>query len=255
MPSLYVEGISKHFGGLKAVEDVTLEIPPGKITGLIGPNGAGKSTVVNMIAGMLALTKGDIRLGDLSIRTLRADQVARVGIVRTFQNIRLLAEATVIDNVMIGFHLNERAGVLAGLFGLPSALAETRAFRERAWALLERFRMTEYAELEAGNLSYGHQRRVEMMRAIASEPKIVLLDEPIAGMNDVESEELAEIFRGLAASGMGLLLIEHNVGFVTRLCEKVYVLDSGRLIAEGTPAQVTRDPRVIAAYIGTSVQA
>jgi branched-chain amino acid transport system ATP-binding protein len=252
VPSLYVDGISKHFGGLKAVEDVTLEIPPGRITGLIGPNGAGKSTVVNMIAGMLALTKGDIRLGDRSIRTLRADQVARAGIVRTFQNIRLLAEATVIDNVMIGFHLKERAGTLASLLGLPSARAETRAFRERAWALLERFRMTEYAELEAGNLSYGHQRRVEMMRAIASDPTIVLLDEPIAGMNDVEAEELAAIFRGLAASGMGLLLIEHNVGFVTRLCEKVYVLDSGRLIAQGTAAEVTRDPRVVAAYIGTS---
>ncbi|MFN3642749.1 MAG: ABC transporter ATP-binding protein [Gemmobacter sp.] len=254
MPSLYVDAIAKHFGGLKAVEDVTIEIPPGTITGLIGPNGAGKSTVVNMIAGNLALTRGDIRLGDRSIRTLPADQVARAGIVRTFQNIRLLAEATVLDNVMIGFHLSERAGLLAGLLGLPSALDETRRFREQAWVLLERFGMTEYAQLEAGNLSYGHQRRVEMMRAIASEPKIVLLDEPIAGMNDVESEELAEIFRDLAASGMGLLLIEHNVGFVTRLCKTVYVLDSGRLIAKGTPGEVTRDPKVIAAYIGTSVQ-
>ena len=252
MPSLHLEAVSKHFGGLKAVDDITMEVRPGEITGLIGPNGAGKSTVVNMISGVLALTHGDIRLGDASIATDRADIVARKGVSRTFQNIRLLPEASVLENVLIGFHRRERAGIMASLLGLPAALRENRAFRDQAQDLLKRFRLEEYADLEAGNLAYGHQRRVEMARAIASEPDIVLLDEPVAGMNDVESEELAIIFRELAESGMGLLLIEHNVGFVTRLCKQVYVLDSGRMIASGDPHTVTRDPKVVAAYIGTS---
>ncbi|MBV7407449.1 ABC transporter ATP-binding protein [Maritimibacter sp. DP1N21-5] len=251
MPSLHLEAVSKHFGGLKAVDDVTMVVPKGEITGLIGPNGAGKSTVVNMISGVLSLTHGDIRLGERSISTDRADIVARHGVSRTFQNIRLLPEASVLENVLIGFHRREQAGVVASLLGLPRALRENREFREKAHELLKRFRLEEYADLEAGNLAYGHQRRVEMARAIASEPDIVLLDEPVAGMNDVESEELAVIFRELAESGMGLLLIEHNVGFVTRLCKQVYVLDSGRMIAAGDPHTVTRDPKVVAAYIGT----
>ncbi|MCL7466134.1 ABC transporter ATP-binding protein [Phaeovulum sp. NW3] len=252
MPSLHLEGVSKHFGGLKAVDGITMAVPPGEITGLIGPNGAGKSTVVNLISGVLSLTHGDIRLGGASISTDRADIVARQGVSRTFQNIRLLPEATVLENVMIGFHRREQSGLMANLFGLRAALREQREFRDRAHALLERFGLDEYAEFEAGNLAYGHQRRVEMARAIASEPAIVLLDEPVAGMNDVESDELATIFRELANSGMGLLLIEHNVGFVTRLCKQVYVLDSGRMIAAGDPHEVTRDPKVVAAYIGTS---
>ena len=252
MPSLHLEGVSKHFGGLKAVDDVTMSVPQGEITGLIGPNGAGKSTVVNMISGVLALTHGDIRLGEDTIATDRSDIVARKGVSRTFQNIRLLPEATVLENVLIGFHRREEAGIMANLFGLPNALKERREFRARAHDLLRRFRLEEFAEMEAGNLAYGHQRRVEMARAIASDPDIVLLDEPVAGMNDVESDELAVIFRELADSGMGLLLIEHNVGFVTRLCRQVHVLDSGRMIASGPPETVTRDPKVGAAYIGTS---
>lgn len=252
MLSLRIENISKHFGGLKAVDGITMNVPAGEITGLIGPNGAGKSTVVNLIAGVLSLTHGTIRLGEEDIGTLPMNKVARLGVSRTFQNIRLLAEASVIDNIMIGFHRLETASLLDGLLGLPSAARETRMLRERAWAMLDRFGMTEFAELEAGNLAYGHQRRVEIMRAVASEPAILLLDEPVAGMNDVESEELAIIFRQLAASGIGLMLIEHNVGFVSRLCKHVYVLDAGRLIAEGDPQSVTRDPKVVAAYIGTS---
>ncbi|MBV0911056.1 ABC transporter ATP-binding protein [Anianabacter salinae] len=252
MPSLHLENVSKHFGGLKAVDEVTMEVRPGEITGLIGPNGAGKSTVVNMISGVLALTEGDITVDGVSLATDRADVVARKGVARTFQNIRLLPEATVLENVLIGFHRREEASILSQILGLPAAHRETRRFEEKTWDLLRRFRMEEYADYEAGNLAYGHQRRVEMMRAIAADPDIVLLDEPVAGMNDVESEELATIFKELAASGMALLLIEHNVGFVTRLCKQVYVLDSGRMIAAGSPETVIRDPQVIAAYIGTS---
>ncbi|MCU4652110.1 ABC transporter ATP-binding protein [Roseibacterium sp. SDUM158016] len=250
MPSLRIENIAKHFGGLKAVDGFSMEVPPGEITGLIGPNGAGKSTVVNMIAGVLSLTSGDIKLGDRSISTDRTEQVARAGIARTFQSIRLLPETTVLDNIVIGFHRHEKAGPLAALLGLPSATRELRELREKAWDLLERFHMQEYAFLAAGNLAYGHQRRVEIMRAMASDPAILMLDEPVAGMNDVESDELAEIFKQLAEQGLGLLLIEHNVGFVTRLCRQIYVLDAGRLLASGPPEQIVNDPRVIEAYIG-----
>jgi branched-chain amino acid transport system ATP-binding protein len=252
MSSLRIENVSKHFGGLRAVDGVTMEVPQGAITGLIGPNGAGKSTVVNMIAGPLALTEGDIALDGTSIATLTTDEVAHAGIARTFQNIRLLPEVSVLDNIVIGYHRHETSGLMARLLGLPAATRETKALREKAWDLLGRFNMRAYAELDAGNLAYGHQRRVEIMRAIAAGPKILLLDEPVAGMNDVESEELARIFRDLAAEGIGLLLIEHNVGFVARLCSHVYVLDAGRMLAEGRPDEVTRDPRVVAAYIGTS---
>nr|WP_238475719.1 ATP-binding cassette domain-containing protein [Rhodophyticola sp. CCM32] len=182
----------------------------------------------------------------------KTEQVARAGIARTFQNIRLLSETTVLDNIVIGFHRHEKAGPLAALLGLPSATRELRELRERAWDLLEQFNMGDYASVSAGNLAYGHQRRVEIMRAIASDPAVLMLDEPVAGMNDVESDELAQIFRDLAGRGLGLLLIEHNVGFVTRLCKHIYVLDAGRLLASGPPDQITNDPRVIEAYIGAS---
>ncbi len=255
MPSLRIEAVAKHFGGLRALDDVTMTVPAGEITGLIGPNGAGKSTLVNLIGGLLSLTKGKIFLDDRPIDTLSAFEIARLGVTRTFQNIRLLPEATVLENVMIGFHRREQAGIVAGLLGLPSAFKETRTLRQNARTLLKRFDMEEYAEHEASKLSYGHQRRVEIMRAIASDPCIVMLDEPVAGMNEVESNELGIIFRDLAASGVGLLLIEHDLNFVMRTCRKVYVLDSGRLIAEGSPEEVVRDPNVIAAYVGTGAKA
>lgn len=254
MSSLRLENISKRFGGLNAISDLTMEVPPGAITGLIGPNGAGKSTVVNLITGILKLTDGQIVMDGRSIGEAPPEEVVRLGVARTFQNIRLLPEATVLENVMIGFHRHETSSILAGLLGLPSARAETKSLQERSHDLLVRFRMTEFAETPAGALAYGHQRRVEMMRAVASAPRILLLDEPVAGMNDVEADELGEIFRALARDGMGLLLIEHNIRFVSKLCEHVFVLDTGRLIAQGSPMQVMRDPNVVAAYLGTTVQ-
>jgi branched-chain amino acid transport system ATP-binding protein len=248
--SLRLENVAKRFGGLLAVSEVTLEVPRGTITGLIGPNGAGKSTVVNLIAGMLKLTEGRILLGQTDISEDQPEQIARRGISRTFQNIRLLPEASVLENVMIGFHRRETASLVAGLLGLPASLRESRDIAERAAALLDRFRMGDYAGLPAGGLAYGHQRRVEIMRAAASDPEIILLDEPVAGMNDVEAEELGVIFSDLAGRGIGLLLIEHNIRFVTKLCPMVHVLDTGRMIASGPPEIVTRDPAVIAAYLG-----
>jgi branched-chain amino acid transport system ATP-binding protein len=248
--TLSLEGVSKRFGGVLAASNVTLAVPPGRITGLIGPNGAGKTTLVNLITGMLPLTAGRIRFGDRDITHAPAHEISRAGFARTFQNIRLFKEAPVLDNLLIGFHRHERSTLAAGLLGLPSARRETREIRERAQQLLERFGMVRFADHPAGSLAYGHQRRVEMMRALASEPSLLLLDEPVAGMNDVEALELGAIFSHLAAQGMGVLLIEHNIRFVTRLCEHVYVLDGGRLIADGTPAQVTSNPVVIAAYLG-----
>jgi len=251
MSTLVLDNVSKHFGGVHAVSDFSMEVPPGRITGLIGPNGAGKTTAVNLITGMLTVTSGRILFDDWDLTQSPAFEAGRAGIVRTFQNIRLMAEASVIDNIMIGFHRHETASTFANLVGLPSSRRETQDLRDQARALLERFEMTEFADHAAGGLAYGHQRRVEMMRALAAEPKVLLLDEPVAGMNDVESAELSGIFRKLADDGMGILLIEHNIRFVTGMCSHVYVLDSGRMIASGTPDEVVADQAVITAYLGT----
>jgi branched-chain amino acid transport system ATP-binding protein len=250
MSMLRLTDLSKYFGGVVASQNVNMEVPSGEITGLIGPNGAGKTTIVNMITGMLPVSGGTIHVGETEITHAPAHAICRAGLARTFQNIRLLGEASVLDNVMIGFHRHETSSTLAAVLGLPSAAKETRDLKNRALALLERFDMQGQAQHNAGGLPYGHQRKVEMMRALASEPDFILLDEPIAGMNDVESETLADIFRGFAAVGKGVLLIEHNVRFVARLCSKVYVLDGGRLISEGTPDEVLNDPAVITAYLG-----
>ena len=250
MAGLALDGVSRAFGGLKAVADLTLAAEPGRITGLIGPNGAGKTTVVNLVTGLLALSAGRVLIDDVDVSREPPHAIARRGVARTFQNIRLLAESSVIDNVMIGFHAHERSGLLASLLGLPSVGAERRALRIEAAALVQRFGMGAYAERPAGSLSYGHQRRVEMMRALAARPRILLLDEPVAGMNDVEADELGRIFRSLADEGLAILLIEHNMRFVMSLCDVVHVLDSGALIASGPPRVVAREPRVVEAYLG-----
>ncbi len=247
---LQIDRVSKTFGGVTAVSNVSMQVPPGQITGLIGPNGAGKTTLINLITGISTVSAGRIVFGAQDITHAPAHMVARAGITRTFQNIRLLAEASVVENVMIGFYRRETSSALASLLGSPGARRETRQLRERAMVLLARFGMTAVADHEAGGLPYGHQRRVEMMRALASEPALILLDEPVAGMNDVEAHELGDIFAGLARDGMGVLLIEHNVRFVTRLCDRLYVLDSGAMIASGKPADVLRNPVVVTAYLG-----
>lgn len=250
MTTLELKDVRRHFGGVKAVDGVNFTVTAGKVTGLIGPNGSGKSTVVNLIAGVLGLTSGEIELNGTPISTEPADSVARLGVARTFQNIRLLPEASVLDNVVIGFYRLERSPLYASLLGLPSSRRETRELRERGRALLARFSMSQYEDVPAGGLAYGYQRRVEMMRAVASNPAVLLLDEPVAGMNDVEARSLGQIFAQLAQEGMAVLVIEHNTRFVSELCQEVHVLDSGRLIAYGTPKEVMRDPAVIAAYLG-----
>ena len=250
MPTLRLEGVTKSFGGVHAVSDVSLKAPVGRITGLIGPNGAGKTTLINLVTGTLKLSAGRILLGETAVEADEPDVIARHGISRTFQNIRLLKEASVLQNVMIGFHRHERASIMAGLLGLAASRWETENVRSRSMDLLRRFGLERYAGHVAGGLAYGHQRRVEMARAVASQPRILLLDEPVAGMNDVEANELGDIFQLLAEGGMGLVLIEHNIRFVTRMCEHVYVLASGRLISEGRPRDVMRDENVVVAYLG-----
>jgi branched-chain amino acid transport system ATP-binding protein len=255
MSGLTLDRLCKRFGGVVAADDVTMDVPAGRITGLIGPNGAGKTTIVNLVTGLLPVTSGSILFAGRDLTHAAAHEIARAGLARTFQNIRLLPEASVVENVMIGFHRHEDSSLLAALLGLPAARRETRQTHHEAMALLERFRMTGIAQYPAGGLSYGHQRRVEVMRALASDPRLLLLDEPVAGMNDAESSELATIIRELAAEGRAILLIEHDMRFVSGLCEHVYVLDGGRLISEGTPKAVLSDPAVIEAYLGTEADA
>lgn len=250
MTALELNEVRRYFGGVKAVDGISLKVPFGEVTGLIGPNGSGKSTVINLIAGVLGLTSGEISLRGTSISKEPADSVARLGVARTFQNIRLLPEASVLDNVLIGYYRLEKAPLLASLLGLPASRRETKDLREQGRALLKRFGMSEYENVPAGGLAYGYQRRVEMMRAVASKPDVLLLDEPVAGMNDVEARSLGRIFKQLADEGMAVFVIEHNTRFVAEFCKQVHVLDSGRLIAYGTPQEVMRNSEVIAAYLG-----
>lgn len=247
---LVLDGVSRNFGGVVAADNVNMRVPAGQITGLIGPNGAGKSTLINLITGLLHLSAGKVHLDGRDISREEAPAIAKAGIARTFQTVRLLKDESVLDNVAMGILAAPTTPVLARLFGLPSARAELRSAREKASALLTRFDMARFASHPAGMLSYGHQRRVEMMRAVAMKPRVLLLDEPVAGMNDPEADSLGEIYGALAAEGMAILLIEHNMRFVMSVCREIYVLDTGRLIAHGDPVSVRNNPAVIAAYLG-----
>ena len=250
MTALSIDHISKSFGGVDAVADISMQVPAGRITGLIGPNGAGKTTLINLITGILTVSKGNIRFGEQDITQAPAHMVARAGITRTFQNIRLLTEASVIDNVMIGFYRRERSSTLASLLGLPAARKETVSLRARALALLELFGMAHLAEHEAGGLAYGHQRRVEMMRALASEPALILLDEPVAGVNPTRIREIEAAIRVLRDAGETFLVVEHNMEFIMNLCDHVVVFDQGVILTQGSPREVHADARVLEAYLG-----
>jgi branched-chain amino acid transport system ATP-binding protein len=249
--SLELVNVSRAFGGLRAVQGVNLKVLPGRITGLIGPNGAGKTTIINLVTGLLWLSSGRVVLDDLDVTQMEPYDVARAGIARTFQNVRLLKEASVVENVLAGYHLHDATSSLAKFLGLPSVRRQEATFRERVDKLLADFDMTAMRDQLAGELSYGHQRRVEIMRALAMEPRVLLLDEPAAGMNDAEAEALGALFRRLAQSGIAVLLVEHNMRLMMRLCDEIYVLSAGEIIASGPPEQIRSDARVVEAYLGS----
>jgi branched-chain amino acid transport system ATP-binding protein len=247
---LEVEGLERTFGGVRAVDGASFAVQKGEIHGLMGPNGAGKTTVINVVSGLLAPTGGTIRLDGRPIHGLKPHVIAGLGVARTFQNIRLFADLSARDNVLVGEHAVRKASLGARLLMLPAAAEEERRAKERAQALLDRIGLAERAREKARTLSYGEQRRVEIARALASEPRLLLLDEPTAGMNPVEVKAVAALIRKVASEGQSVLLIEHNVKLVMDVCDRITVLDFGKVIAVGTPAAVAKDPAVIAAYLG-----
>lgn len=247
---LTVNGLDKWFGGLHAVNSVDFQVTTGAIMAVIGPNGAGKTTLFNMIAGFLPSDDGSVGFMGEEITGRKPHQVARLGILRTFQNLKLCGHMSVVDNVLLGRHTTDRAGFLNGMFRLPSGRREERTAREEVMNLLSELGIADLAESETAGLAFGKQRAVELARALAADPKLLLLDEPAAGLNMRETEDLAELIVRIRDGGRTILLVEHDMSLVMDISDRVAVLNFGSKIAEGTPSEVQRDEEVIKIYLG-----
>ncbi len=247
---LRLQGITKVFGGLIALEEVSFSVEDGTITGIIGPNGAGKTTLFNIVSGIYPQNSGNVYLGGKNISRFVPEKLARLGLVRTFQNVELFGQMTVLENVMVGLHTKSKSGILSCAFKLPGHIREEKYIRERGLQWLEFTGMVELAEVKAGNLPFGQGRLLEIARALALEPRMILMDEPAAGLNSHETIGLAALIRRIRESGVTVVLVEHDMDLVMDVCDAVVVLNLGRKLAEGTPREIQENPAVITAYLG-----
>jgi branched-chain amino acid transport system ATP-binding protein len=250
MTVLAAEHLSISFGGVHALEDVSLAVPPDLVFSIIGPNGAGKTTLFNVISGLYAPEHGRVQFAGEDVTRLAPEALARRGLSRTFQNLQIFFRMSALENVMVGRHRHETTGIWADLLHLPTVARQNRATREAAMAALERVGLAAAAERPAASLSYGNLRRLEMARALASEPRLVLLDEPAAGCNAVETAEIGAIIRRLTGDGITVVLVEHDMRLVMNVSDRIHVLANGRTLAEGTAAEVRANAAVIEAYLG-----
>ena len=247
---LKLRDVTKTFGGVTALADISFNVGEGLITGVIGPNGAGKTTLFNIVTGLYSQDRGDVFLVGQNISRMPPEKLACLGVVRTFQNVELFVRMTVLENVMVGLHTKSKSGILSCAFRFPGQIREEKAIRKRAMHWLDYMGISDLADTTAANLPFGKGRLLEIARALALEPRVILMDEPAAGLNSRETMGLADLINKIKASGITVVLVEHDMELVMDVCDAVVVLNLGRKLAEGTPREIQENPEVVAAYLG-----